>query len=121
VLFSDTVGFIKKLPHQLVESFKSTLEEVAQANLLLHVADIADPHLDEHIAQTRQVLAEIGAEKIPYLMVYNKIDANPEFVVNNGHGEKMFFISARENRGLPALQAELISRSSKPGSESYSF
>ncbi len=121
VLFSDTVGFIKKLPHQLVESFKSTLEEVAQANLLLHVADIADPHLDEHIAQTRQVLAEIGAEKVPYLMVYNKIDANPEFVVNNGRGEKMFFISALANRGLAALQAELISRSSKSGSESYSF
>jgi len=80
VMFSDTVGFIRKLPHQLVESFKSTLEEVALADLLLHVADCADPKMAEQIDQTREVLAEIGAEKVPYLMVYNKLDANPEFV-----------------------------------------
>lgn len=120
VLFSDTVGFIKKLPHQLVESFKSTLEEVAQADLLLHVADIADPHLDEHIAQTRQVLAEIHADMIPYLMIFNKIDRNPDSVLNNGHRENAFFISALEARGLPALQAELIARSSKSSAQSYS-
>lgn len=121
VLFSDTVGFIKKLPHQLVESFKSTLEEVATADLLLHVVDVADPHLDEHKEQTKQVLAEIGAEKIPYFMIYNKIDANPDFLLNNGHGEKAFFISAIEGRGLAALQAELIAKSSQRQSEYCSY
>ena len=62
IIFSDTVGFIKKLPHQLVESFKSTLEEVSLADLLLHVVDCSDPALEHHKAQTRSVLAEIGAD-----------------------------------------------------------
>ncbi|HOD67487.1 MAG TPA: GTPase HflX [candidate division Zixibacteria bacterium] len=112
IVFSDTVGFIKKLPHQLVASFKSTLEEVATADLLLHVVDVADPHVDEHIEHTRRVLAEIGAEKIPYLMVYNKIDAKPDSCAANGNHDRTFFISALEGRGLAALQAELIARSS---------
>jgi len=112
IVFSDTVGFIKKLPHQLVESFKSTLEEVALADLLLHVVDCSDPYVEDHKAQTRAVLTEIGAEKVPYLLVYNKIDANPDFRPANGEGEKMFFTSALRDKGLAALQAELIARSS---------
>ena len=114
VVFSDTVGFIKKLPHQLVESFKSTLEEVALADLLLHVADCSDPKLEEHVNQTRQVLSEISADRVPYLMVYNKIDSNPEFTRPIENGAKGFVISAREKTGLPALQAEIIARST-PG------
>ncbi len=111
IVFSDTVGFIKKLPHQLVESFKSTLEEVALADLLLHVVDCSDPYVEEHKLQTRQVLAEIGADRIPYLMIYNKIDANPDFQPINGHNEKAFFTSALRDKGLAGLQAELVARS----------
>ncbi len=112
IVFSDTVGFIKKLPHQLVESFKSTLEEVALADLLLHVVDCSDPNVEDHFEQTRRVLAEIGAANLSYLMIYNKIDANPDFLPVNGHGDKAFVVSALQDRGLAALQAELIARSS---------
>ena len=111
VVFSDTVGFIRKLPHQLVESFKSTLEEVAQADLLLHVADCADPAMAEQIEQTRRVLAEIGAERVPYFMVYNKLDANPEFVEPGDSGAPSFTVSARQKSGIAALQAEIVAKS----------
>ena len=74
VLLTDTVGFIKKLPHGLVEAFKATLEEVVQADLLLHVVDISHPQAEEQIAAVNAVLAEIGAAEKPVLMVFNKID-----------------------------------------------
>ena len=77
-LLTDTVGFIRKLPTQLVESFKSTLDEVVEADLLLHVVDIAHPDHEEQIASVNQTLAEIGAADKPVIMVYNKIDALPE-------------------------------------------
>jgi len=108
VVFSDTVGFIKKLPHQLVESFKSTLEEVVTADLLLHVVDCSDTYLEEHIDQTRSVLAEIGAETVPYLMIYNKVDAVPSFVPPLDNGSKSLVVSAREDIGVNALRAEII-------------
>jgi len=113
VVFSDTVGFIRKLPHQLVESFKSTLEEVSLADLLLHMADCSDPRMVEHIEQTRQVLAEIGASHVPYLMVYNKLDANPEFFLPSDNSSKGFAISALHNQGLAALKAEVVARSAR--------
>ena len=74
-LLSDTVGFIRKLPTQLVESFKSTLDEVIEADLLLHVVDIAHPNFEEHIASVHQILTEIKSQDKPTLMVFNKIDA----------------------------------------------
>ncbi len=74
VLVSDTVGFIKNLPHDLVASFKSTLEEAADASLLLHVIDASDPGFERHIAVTENVLEEIDAGKVPRLRVFNKID-----------------------------------------------
>jgi len=74
VLVSDTVGFIKNLPHDLVASFKSTLEEAAEASLLLHVIDASDPGFERHIGVTEKVLEEIGAGKVPCLRVFNKID-----------------------------------------------
>ncbi len=74
VLLSDTVGFIRKLPHGLVEAFKATLEEVIQADLLLHVVDISHPQADEHILAVNKVLEELGAATKPTLMVFNKID-----------------------------------------------
>lgn len=74
VLLSDTVGFIRKLPHRLVEAFKATLEEVAEADLLLHVVDASRPQAELQIEAVNQVLAEIGALEKPTLMVFNKMD-----------------------------------------------
>lgn len=108
VVFSDTVGFIKKLPHQLVESFKSTLEEVSLADLLLIIVDCSDERFEERTRQTHQVLSEINAASIPYIMVYNKIDLRPEFRAASGGKEKSFLVSAREKAGLSALKAEIV-------------
>ena len=74
-LISDTVGFIRKLPTQLIESFKSTLDEVREADLLLHVVDISHPNFEEHIESVNQILAEIKSANKPSIMVFNKIDA----------------------------------------------
>ncbi len=74
VLLSDTVGFIKKLPHQLVVSFKSTLDVVAESDLLLHVVDASSAQMLEQITAVREVLAEIGANEVPEVMVFNKVD-----------------------------------------------
>jgi GTPase len=74
-LLSDTVGFIRKLPTQLVDSFKSTLDEVREADLLLHVVDISHPDFEDHIESVNQILADIKAKDKPILMVFNKIDA----------------------------------------------
>ncbi len=74
-LLTDTVGFIRKLPTQLVESFKSTLDEVREADLLLHVVDISHPNFEEHIASVKQILDEIKSADKPSIMIFNKIDA----------------------------------------------
>jgi GTP-binding protein HflX len=74
VLVSDTVGFIKNLPHGLVASFKSTLDEALEASLLAHVVDASDPGFERQLAVTEQVLDEIGAKAVPRLLVFNKID-----------------------------------------------
>ena len=74
-LLSDTVGFIRKLPHQLVESFKSTLDEVRESDLLLHVVDISHPNFEDHIASVNKILDEIKSVDKPTIMVFNKIDA----------------------------------------------
>ncbi|MDH3398116.1 MAG: GTPase HflX [Acidimicrobiia bacterium] len=74
VLLSDTVGFVRRLPHSLVEAFRSTLEEVSQSDLMLHIVDAGEPSLDEQIAAVRSVLEEIGAAHLPELLVINKID-----------------------------------------------
>lgn len=74
VLLSDTVGFIRKLPHRLVEAFKATLEEVAQADLLIHVVDLSHPQVAQQIAAVDSVLMEIGANEKPTIMIFNKID-----------------------------------------------
>jgi GTP-binding protein HflX len=73
-LLSDTVGFIRKLPHHLVESFKSTLDEVRESDILLHVVDVAHPQFEDHVHTVRQTLLELGAAEKPTLMVFNKMD-----------------------------------------------
>ena len=80
-LVSDTVGFIRKLPTQLVESFKSTLDEVREADLLLHVVDISHPSFEDHVASVEKILGEINASDKPCVMVFNKIDSyDPEVI-----------------------------------------
>ncbi len=81
-LLSDTVGFIRKLPTQLVESFKSTLDEVREADLLLHVVDISHPDFEDHITSVNQILQDIGSMDKPTLMVFNKIDAHKPLVID---------------------------------------
>src|SRR5690606_34971971 len=74
-LLSDTVGFIRKLPHHLVESFKSTLDEVREADVLIHVVDISHPNFEDHIAAVNETLKDINALDKPVITVFNKIDA----------------------------------------------
>ncbi len=100
VLLSDTVGFISKLPHDLIDAFKATLEELSYADLLLHVIDSADPEREEHIAVTEK-LAEQLAPQIPMIRCYNKIDlVSPEDVP---HGQDVVELSARNGTGVPEL------------------
>lgn len=82
-LLSDTVGFIRKLPTQLVDSFKSTLDEVREADLLLHVVDISHPDFEEHIASVNQTLADIKSSDKPTIMVFNKIDAYKHLTIDH--------------------------------------
>ncbi|HZR16610.1 MAG TPA: GTPase HflX [Verrucomicrobiae bacterium] len=114
VLLTDTVGFIRKLPHGLVEAFKATLEEVVQADLLLHVVDVSHPQAAEQIQSVDAVLREIGAEGKPTLMVFNKIDQlNGNQPLLNGLLEKHpngVAISAETGEGIPALLHELGSQ-----------
>jgi len=120
ILLTDTVGFIRKLPHGLVEAFKATLEEVVQADLLLHVVDISHPQADEQIAAVNTVLGEIGAGEKPTIMVFNKVDClnggSPDFacvgaltrlqdLYPNSVG-----ISAKDGAGLEELLAEIGSQ-----------
>lgn len=81
-LLSDTVGFIRKLPTQLVDSFKSTLDEVREADLLLHVVDISHPDFEDHIASVNQILLDIKANDKPVIMVFNKIDAYKHLTID---------------------------------------
>jgi GTPase len=110
VLLTDTVGFIKKLPHGLVEAFKATLEEVVQADLLLHVVDISHPQAQEQIDAVNIVLLEIGAAKKPVLMIFNKIDqANGGGALNRLREKypNSVAISAKTGEGVAPLLAEL--------------
>lgn len=97
----DTVGFISKLPHSLINAFKSTLEEVVYADLLLHVVDASYPNHDFHINITNQVLKEIGAGDKEKLMVYNKIDIAEEIIVPNG--DEIMYISATRGDNVELL------------------
>ena len=110
VLLSDTVGFIRDLPHRLIASFKATLEETRQADLLLHVADASSPHVDAQIAAVRGVLEELGIDEKDALLVLNKIDALPDRAARDAvlaRYPRALAISARTGRGLPALAREV--------------
>jgi len=105
VLLADTVGFIHKLPHQLVEAFKSTLEEVRAADLLVHLVDASHPTWAEHVQIVQDVLRELEADGRPMLLVLNKIDLLPGTVPPAGAPPDAIAISATTGRGIPALLA----------------
>jgi len=114
VVVSDTVGFIRELPHTLIAAFRATLEETVHADLLLHVVDAASPQRDEQIAQVDKVLEEIGAAGIPRILVYNKIDqsSHEPGVERDEHGTiSRVFVSALERRGLDALRGAIVEAS----------
>jgi len=109
VLISDTVGFIEKLPHQLIASFKSTLEEVRRSDLLLLIVDISNPYYENNIYSVRKVLKEIGVWNKPVILVFNKIDK-----VSNAYIEKLkikyknvVFISAQKKKGISELYSRI--------------
>ena len=101
VVISDTVGFIRKLPHQLVEAFKATLEELEYADLLLHVIDVSNPEWREQARIVDELIRELGAEGIPCIRVYNKCDA--AFTAQQEREKDAVYISAKTGEGIPAL------------------
>ncbi len=110
IVVSDTVGFIRHLPHSLVAAFRSTLEETVQADMLLHVVDANNANRDDQIAEVNKVLAEIGASSIPQVLVFNKIDLQdvPPSVQRDDYGRiARVFLSARSGAGLDGLQLAL--------------
>ena len=110
VLLTDTVGFVQKLPHQLVEAFKSTLEVVAEADLLLHVVDASAHDPDAQIEAVRSVLVEIGAGDVPELLVWNKADRTPEAARRAGLSTGSVAVSALTGEGIDTLLAVLGDR-----------
>jgi len=114
VVMADTVGFIRHLPHKLVEAFRATLEETTQATLLLHIIDSHDERRDENMEQVEEVLAEIGADGIPVLQVFNKIDLLENFtprVERNEDGVPVrAWVSAVTGEGLDGLYDAIVER-----------
>lgn len=105
-LLSDTVGFIRKLPHDLIASFRSTLAEVREADLLLHIIDVSSPAYEDHIKVVEQTLVELGGNQIKRINVYNKIDELTEDTPypENNTKQKSIMISAKTKQNLPALK-----------------
>ncbi|MBX3624297.1 MAG: GTPase HflX [Rhizobacter sp.] len=125
---SDTVGFIRDLPHKLVEAFEATLQEAADADLLLHVVDAASPVLDEQMTEVQRVLQDIGADTIPQILVYNKLDNLAESqrphalsdVIERDGGVRVprVFVSALNGTGLPELRrliSAAVTEGRRPG------
>ena len=98
-LLSDTVGFVSNLPHDLIKAFRSTLEEVCEADLLLHVVDISNPDYKHQLKVTNETLKEIGAESVPMIYVYNKIDLLDGYLAE----ENGVYISAKKKLGIDKL------------------
>jgi GTP-binding protein HflX len=131
MLLTDTVGFIRKLPHQLVECFKSTLDEIREADLLLHVVDVSHPNFEEQIEVVNKTLEEIGAHKTPRLLVFNKIDKATEKLIPEQPEElpyleqlkntwlakenaPVIFISAVQKQNISELKNRLLEMAIKP-------
>jgi GTPase len=113
---SDTVGFVRHLPHQIVEAFRSTLEEVAEADLVVHVLDGSNPDPEGQVSAVREVLGEVGADRIPELLVVNKVDAADEETLLRlkRTWPDAVFVSARSGLGIDELHAAIADRLPRP-------
>lgn len=110
ILVSDTVGFIQKLPHHLVSSFKATLEEARHADLLLHVADISSPLVHKQIEAVNAVLKELGCDKKPMIIVFNKTDAMKDesiIPLHRSNYKDCLMISAKTHQGIQELKRRI--------------
>jgi GTP-binding protein HflX len=126
IVITDTVGFIRKLPHHLVASFKSTLDEVRLADLLLHVVDISHPDFQQHVAKVNQVLAELDSLDRPTLMIYNKIDRLPQAYTLNlspqsRRDDGRMFVSAKEDVGVGDLADRITAFAMGDWAEAWLF
>jgi GTPase len=119
VSLSDTVGFIRDLPHGLIDAFEATLQEAVEADLLLHVVDAANPNYTEQISEVQRVLLEIGADKVPQVLVFNKLDAIEkdcwplhlrDMYEIDGISSARVFVSARDGTGVAMLRELLAER-----------
>jgi GTPase len=137
VSLSDTVGFIRDLPHRLVEAFQATLQEAADADLLLHVVDASSPNLDEQLIEVQRVLAEIEAAGVPQIVVFNKMDRleadrqprqpsdlfalpdSPDEGPHQGHLVRRVFVSAVTGQGLDILRHQIAVALRSPGQASH--
>ena len=124
VSLSDTVGFIRNLPHGLVDAFEATLQEAVDADVLLHVVDAANPEHPLQMLEVDRVLQEIGAAAVPRVLVFNKVDLMEvarrpvqlqDLVERDGVATTRLFVSARTGEGLPGLRAHLAARAAKQG------
>ena len=117
--FADTVGFVRNLPHQLVEAFRSTLEEIADSDLIVHVVDASHPDPAGQIATVRDVIGEVGARDIPELIVYNKIDLVDEAqrMALRGMEPRSIAVSARTGEGIAELEARIAELLPEPNIE----
>ncbi|MDQ1681304.1 MAG: GTPase, partial [Frankiaceae bacterium] len=112
---TDTVGFVRHLPHQLVEAFRSTLEEVGDSDLVLHVVDGSHPDPESQLSAVRQVFGEIRTEGLTELVVVNKADiADPEVVTRLCRNESAIAVSARTGAGIPQLLEAISARLPRP-------
>jgi GTPase len=117
IILADTVGFIRDLPHDLIDAFHATLEEVCHADLLLHVVDVSDPHADEMIEAVNAVLEAIGASDVPQLLIYNKIDCLPSAGARIDSTDALaerIWVSAHKEQGLDLLVEGISGRLACP-------
>ena len=114
VVVADTVGFVRQLPHTLIDAFRATLEEVASSNLLIHVVDCADDDKLDRIKDVNEVLKEIGAEHIPQIIVYNKIDKcadiGPYISSDEDDLPREVWLSAKDSLGIELLHQAIAAR-----------
>ncbi|MEM8843548.1 MAG: ribosome rescue GTPase HflX [Pseudomonadota bacterium] len=111
VILADTVGFIQNLPHGLIDAFHATLQETCEADLLLHIVDCSNDQRNEHIEQVNEVLRHIGAEEVPQLLVFNKIDQTrhiPHIDIGENNEINRVWISALKNQGIHLLNSALL-------------
>jgi GTP-binding protein HflX len=113
IILADTVGFVRDLPHELVAAFRSTLQEAREADLILHLIDASDPQRWQRVRQVNAVLKQLGADEVPQVRVYNKIDKlarKPRVNANRKRSGRAVWLSAISGEGIPQLKETIANR-----------